>query len=126
MDFFGNEFLAFGAPSDPGKEPPPAWTQFVPFAILLFIFYLILIRPSQKRAKEHAALVAQLKVGDQVTTSGGIIGTVVSLKDKSLAIRSADTKLDILRSAVSEVNVPNDAKLDSSAAQASNKSLARK
>ncbi len=126
MDFPGNEFLAFGAPTDPEKGPPPGWTQFVPFAVILFIFYLILIRPSQKKAKEHAALIAKLKVGDRVTTSGGIIGVVVSLKDKSVAIRSADTKLDVLRSAVSEVDASNEKRQDSGAVAAAQKPAARK
>lgn len=92
----------------PGSRPeggnsPPAWTSLVPFVLIILMVYLILIRPQQKKAKEHSILLAKLKVGDKVTTSGGIVGTVVSLKDKSIAIRSADSKMEILKSAVAEV-----------------------
>ena len=86
-----------------GGEAPPAWTSLVPLVLIILMVYLILIRPQQKKAKEHSLLIAKLKVGDKVTTSGGIVGTVVSLKDKSIAIRSADAKMEILKSAVAEV-----------------------
>jgi preprotein translocase subunit YajC len=67
------------------------------------MFYLMMIRPQQKKAKEHAALLNTLKPGDKIVTSGGIVGTVVSVKDKSVSIRSADTKLEVLKSSVSDV-----------------------
>jgi preprotein translocase subunit YajC len=51
-------------------------TQFIPLILIFVIFYFFLIRPQQKRAKEHLAMVAGLKRGDEVITSGGIIGTV--------------------------------------------------
>jgi preprotein translocase subunit YajC len=72
-------------------------------AIMGFIFYFLLIRPQQKRAKEHDVLMKTIRTGDKITTSSGIIGIVVGLKEKSLSIRSADTKLEILKSAVSEI-----------------------
>ncbi|MBM3835640.1 MAG: preprotein translocase subunit YajC [Verrucomicrobia bacterium] len=73
------------------------------FLILGFMFYFVMIRPQQKKAREHAELLKALKPGDKVLTSGGILGVVVSVKDKSVSIRSADAKLEVLKSAVSEI-----------------------
>ena len=50
--------------------------QFIPLILIFVIFYFFLIRPQQKRAKDHLAMVASLKRGDEVITSGGIIGVV--------------------------------------------------
>ena len=64
---------------------------------------MIGIRPQQKRTKELNKLLASLKPGDKIVTGSGIIGTVVSVKDKSISLRSADTKLEILKSSVADV-----------------------
>lgn len=72
-------------------------------AIMGFMFYFVLIRPQQKKAKEHAALLKTVKNGDKVVTSSGIVGTVVNVKDDVISIRSSDSKLEILISAVSEI-----------------------
>jgi preprotein translocase subunit YajC len=79
----------------------------VPLVLLMVMLYVIMIRPQQKKAREHTNLLTKLKVGDKIVTTGGIIGTVVSLKDKNVAIRSADTKMDILKSAIAEVTEKN-------------------
>jgi preprotein translocase subunit YajC len=70
---------------------------------LVVIFYFILIRPQQKKAKEHAALVKAVKPGDKVVTSGGILGVVITVKEKTVSIRSADAKLEITKSAIAEI-----------------------
>lgn len=103
MDRAGFEIVALMPTSREDGKAPPAWTSLVPIVLICLMLYLLLIRPQQKKAKEHSLLLAKLKVGDKVTTSGGIVGTVVSLKDKSIAIRSADAKMEILKSAVAEV-----------------------
>jgi preprotein translocase subunit YajC len=90
------------AAAQPGT-PPPAWVQMVPLILIFVIFYFLLIRPQQKRQRELAELVKSLKPGDKVVTSGGILGVVVAVKDNSVSIRSADTKLELLKTAVSEV-----------------------
>jgi preprotein translocase subunit YajC len=103
-----NAFLAFGpAPSPPGTAPNPnaqLLNMLGTFAIMGFIFYFLLIRPQQKKAKDHQALMKTIRSGDKITTTSGIMGIVVAVKEKSLSIRSADTKLEILKSAVSEIN----------------------
>ncbi|MDA1272798.1 MAG: preprotein translocase subunit YajC [Verrucomicrobia bacterium] len=93
--------------------PPPAGTQANPtgqllqvfgtFGIMAVVFYFILIRPQQKKAREHADLLKTLKSGDKIITSSGILGVVVAVKEKSVSIRSADTKLEVIKSAISEV-----------------------
>jgi preprotein translocase subunit YajC len=102
---FVNNLLALApAPTQPGQQPSaPGWTQFVPILLMVFIFYFIFIRPQQKKSREHATLMKSIRSGDKITTTSGIIGIVVSVKEKSLAIRSADTKLEILKSAVAEI-----------------------
>ena len=75
----------------------------VPLLLMVFIFYFIFIRPQQKKSREHATLMKTIRSGDKITTTSGIIGIVVSVKEKSVSIRSADTKLEILKSAVAEI-----------------------
>jgi|SRR3954467_12141807 len=65
--------------------------------------YLIMYRPQQKKAREHANMLKTVKNGDRIVTSGGILGVVVGVKEKSLSIRSADTKLEVLKSSISEI-----------------------
>ena len=74
--------------------------QFIPLILIFVIFYFFLIRPQQKKAKEHKLMVQNLKRGDQVVTSGGIIGTVerVMDNDKAEIIISDNVKVEIIRS----------------------------
>jgi len=90
-------------PAKPGQEAPPAWTNFVPLVLLIVVFYFILIRPQQKKAKQHATLLKTVRPGDKVLTSSGILGVVLTVKEKTLTIRSADTKLEITKSAIAEI-----------------------
>jgi preprotein translocase subunit YajC len=72
-------------------------------AIMGFMFYFALWRPQQKKAKEHAAMLQGVKPGDRVVTSGGLCGVVVALKDKTVSLRSAESKIEVLKSSISEV-----------------------
>jgi len=91
------------APQQDGKSAPPGWTSFVPLILLVVVFYFVLIRPQQKKAKEHQVLLKGLRPGDKVVTSGGVIGTVITVKEKIVTIRSGDTKLEMTKGAISEV-----------------------
>lgn len=86
-----------------GGPAGPVWLQFVPFIFLFLIMYVLLIRPQQKKAREHDELLKQLKIGDKVATNSGIIGVIVGMKDNKVSVRSADTKLEMLKGAISEV-----------------------
>ena len=74
--------------------------QFIPLILIFVIFYFFLIRPQQKKVKEHKIMVQNLKRGDQVVTSGGIIGTVerVMDNDKAEVMISDSVKVEIIRS----------------------------
>jgi len=101
---FLTAILAMGAPpAQPGQPAAPIYMQMFPFILMIVVFYFILIRPQQKKAKQHQELLKQVKAGDKVLTASGILGTVITVKEKSVSIRSADTKLEILKSAISEV-----------------------
>jgi preprotein translocase subunit YajC len=103
-DTFLATILAMAPPaSQPGQPAAPWYVSMFPFILMIVVFYFILIRPQQKKAKQHQELLKQIKPGDRVLTSGGIVGTVVTVKERTISLRSADTKLEILKSAVSEV-----------------------
>lgn len=72
-------------------------------AMLVFVFYFVFIRPQQKKAKELRDVLGSLRSGDKIVTSSGIVGTVVTVKEKTVSIRSADTKMEVLKSAVAEI-----------------------
>ncbi len=96
--------LALGAPAQPGQPQPPAWTSLVPLVLLMVVFYFVLIRPQQKKTKQHAELLKTVKPGDKIVTTGGLVGVILTVKDKGgVTIRSADAKLEITRSAIAEI-----------------------
>jgi preprotein translocase subunit YajC len=64
--------------------------MLAPFAILFVVFYFLLIRPQQKRAKEHRKLIENLAKGDEVVTGGGLVGKVVDLGDNFIEVEVAD------------------------------------
>ena len=78
----------------------------LPMILIFGVFYLLLIRPQQKKQRQLQATIAELKSGDKVVTTGGIIGTITAVRDTSFLIRSADkTILEIARTAVAGVDV---------------------
>ena len=79
--------------------------QFIPLILIFVIFYFFLIRPQQKRVKDHKAMVESLKRGDEVITSGGIIGTVdrVMEDDRIEVIIGEGTKVQIIRSTITSL-----------------------
>jgi preprotein translocase subunit YajC len=98
-----NALLALAPQAQPGQQPPPMWTSLVPLVLLVVVFYFALIRPQQKKTKEHAQLLKTVKPGDKVVTSGGIIGVIVAVKDKTVSVRSVDAKFEVTKSAIAEI-----------------------
>ena len=81
-----------------------ALVSFVPMLLIIGVFYILLIRPQQQRQRQLQQTISELKAGDRVVTTGGVIGTITSVKDTSFLIRSADkTILEIKRSAVAGI-----------------------
>ncbi|RMG45873.1 MAG: preprotein translocase subunit YajC [Acidobacteria bacterium] len=72
----------------------------MPLVLIMVIFYVLIILPERKRRKKLQELINNLKVGDKVVTSGGIYGTILSLRDDRLIIKSDQAKLEISRNAV--------------------------
>lgn len=84
-------------------QTPSGWTALAPFLIVLVIFYLLLILPAQRQRKRQQQLLANLKTGDKVITSGGIYGTIVGLREREnvVQLRIADqVRIDVARSAI--------------------------
>ena len=78
----------------------------IPMLLVFGVFYLLLIRPQQRKQRELQATIAQLKAGDKVVTTGGIIGVITAVRDTSFIIRSAEkTMLEIARTAVAGVDL---------------------
>ncbi len=66
------------------------FASFIPLILMFVIFYFLLIRPQQKRNKEHRGMIANLKKGDKIVTSGGIHGTITGLDETTLTVEIAD------------------------------------
>jgi preprotein translocase subunit YajC len=78
--------------------------MFVPIILIFVVFYFILIRPQQKKQKEHMQLLSQLKKGDKVITNGGIYGTVVDAKDHIVVLKIAEeVKIEVVKNAIATV-----------------------
>jgi preprotein translocase subunit YajC len=76
----------------------------LPMILIIGVFYMLLIRPQQKRQRQLQETIAQLKTGDRVVTTGGVIGTITTVRDTSFLIRSADKSiLEIARSSVAGI-----------------------
>ena len=100
-------FLAMGqSPAQPGTQTDPRAQMFSTVGMLVIMgvmFYFVLIRPQSKKAKEHAQMLKTVRSGDKIVTSGGVVATVVTVKERTVSIRSADSKFEITRAAVAEV-----------------------
>jgi len=72
---------------------------FVPIILMFVIFYFLLIRPQQKKSKDHQTMIANLKKGDRVITSGGIYGQIISLDESTANVEIADkVRIKVTRS----------------------------
>lgn len=96
------EKLAYAAPVGPENAMNPL-LSFMPLILLVCIFYFLLIRPQQKRQKDTQKMINDLKKGDRIVTSGGVIGRITSFQDDYVVIKTGDSenKIEILKSAIS-------------------------
>jgi len=79
--------------------------QLLPLVLILVVFYVLLIRPQQKRHRQLQETIASLKIGDRVVTNGGIIGVITTIRETSFLIRSADKSIiEIARSAIADID----------------------
>jgi preprotein translocase subunit YajC len=98
-----DQAFAQTAPAGPGGGD--FIIQLLPIALIFVVFYFLMIRPQQRKVKEHRAMVAALRRGDRVVTSGGIVGTVAkTLGDNELLVEIADgVRVKVMRGSISEV-----------------------
>ncbi|MBP0990610.1 MAG: preprotein translocase subunit YajC [Oscillospiraceae bacterium] len=84
--------------------------QIIPFVLIAVVFYFLLIRPQRKRDKEVQKMRNSLEVGDEIVTSGGIIGRVVSIREDTVVIETGSdrSKIRIMRWAISANNTVHD------------------
>ena len=86
MDWFIPSAYAQAA----GAPQPNVFVQMLPLVLIFVVFYFLLIRPQAKRAKEHKAMVTALSVGDEVVTSGGILGRIAEAGEQYLTVEVAE------------------------------------
>ena len=88
------------------------FAQFIPLILIFVIFYFFLIRPQQKRVKEHKAMVSTLKRGDEIVTAGGIVGKVERvLEDDKLELTISDgVQVKVVRSTIQNLATAKDTK----------------
>lgn len=101
---------ATAADSTSAASGVSALMTFIPIALMIVIFYFLLIRPEKKRAKKMKEMLDNLQVADEVVTTGGIIGRVLSVKDDTVLIETGGdrTRLRILRSSIAENRTTHD------------------
>jgi preprotein translocase subunit YajC len=99
-------FFAMGQPSGGGEGGLlGSATAFLPIILIFVIFYFLLIRPQQKRQKEHQRMINELKKGDNVITAGGIHGSVVGVAENVATIEIApNVRIKVTRSSIAAVN----------------------
>jgi preprotein translocase subunit YajC len=88
------------------KQPSP-WTSMIPLVLIMVVFYFLLIRPQQKKLKEHQMMVRAVGKGDEVVTSGGIFGEIMKVEEESgvLHLKIADNvQIRVRRDMISEVS----------------------
>lgn len=79
--------------------------QLMPILLIILVFYFLIIRPQQKRQRQLQDTIANLKIGDRIVTTGGVIGVITTVRDTSFLIRSADkTIMEIARTAIAGVD----------------------
>src|ERR1700751_2821884 len=93
---------------------PQGLVTFLPFILILFVFYFMLMRPNQKRQKQWAEMLGNLKPGDKITTTGGMRGTIVALREDFIQLKLPPdgVKVEVVKSAIAAVttNTPEEAK----------------
>jgi preprotein translocase subunit YajC len=91
----------------PGAQPTPVQSllgsPLILIVLMIVMMYFMMIRPQSQRAKQQAKLIDSLKSGDKVVTTSGIVGVVVTVKDKTVSLRSADAKMEVTKSSVVEI-----------------------
>ena len=106
------EKIAYAAAQGSAPEAANPLVSFLPFVLLMVIFYFLLIRPQQKRQRETQKMIDDIKKGDRVVTAGGFIGTVVGIQNDYMVLKLGDndqSKVEVLKSAITGLRTAADA-----------------
>jgi preprotein translocase subunit YajC len=95
--FWITNAYALGAGPQAGQEGN-LLTGLMPFILIFVVFYFLLIRPQQKKAKEHSQMLQSLQKGDAVITAGGLYGRILETRDDVIVVDLGDTKVTVGRS----------------------------
>jgi preprotein translocase subunit YajC len=90
---------------------PPGLVSLLPFLLIIVVFWLLLIRPNQKKQQAWQQMLRNLKTGDRITTSGGIRGVILNIKDDTIQLRIPpdNIKIEVVKSAIASVITPDEA-----------------
>jgi len=98
MSLLESFLVALGTPAQGSASP---WLQFVPFLLILGIFYFIMVLPMRRRQQKVQSFLSSLKVGDKVITSGGLYGSITRLGEQSVQLQVANNvRIEVSRPAV--------------------------
>ena len=110
-----NNFLIMMSQSSTATDPTAGgalsiFTMLIPLALMILIFWLLIIRPEKKRTREMQNMINSLQVADEVVTNGGIIGLVVSISKDTVLIETGSdrTKIRVLKSAIAKCNTTHE------------------
>ena len=118
MNLFMNLLTATTAVANPDAPQMAGWMatliQFGPFVLILIVMYFLMIRPQQKKQKEEQKMRNSLRVGDELTTIGGVKGRVVSIKDDTIVLETGNdrTKIQFEKWAIQTVHTKHEDPVD--------------
>ena len=99
-----NEILVLAQAPAPAAAPQGSpFGMIVPMVLIFVVMYFLMIRPQSQQRKKQAKLLEALKSGDKVVTSSGIVGVVITVKDSTVSLRSADAKMEVTKSSVVQI-----------------------
>ena len=99
--------IAYALGAGGGGEGAGGFTGFIPLILMFVIFYFLLIRPQQKKTKEHRQMISNLKKGDRIVTSGGIHGRITGMDESTITVEIADkVRVKVVRGNVSNLSQP--------------------
>ncbi len=92
-----------GTPAGQPTQSPAFGGLLIPMVLMVVMVYFMIFRPQSQQRKRQEKLLQALKSGDKVVTSSGIVGLVITVKDKTVSLRSADAKMEVTKSSVVEI-----------------------
>ncbi|MGC9943743.1 MAG: preprotein translocase subunit YajC [Verrucomicrobiota bacterium] len=104
--YYFSGFLALSAPpagAQGGQAQSSPFGLVVPMVLICVVMYFMMIRPQSQRAKQQKKMLETLKSGDKVSTVAGIVGVVITVKDTTVSLRSADAKMEVTKESITQI-----------------------